>query len=134
MPFSIQNYVDAARHLQLDSGQLLPGSYLRSQFTKLENIDVQLDEDIKVAYVQDLLINLNNLESQLDSDRTTNETLGVKTFKVDQAYTLTFADDQSLGLLSGIKQQYDKYLVELKRELGYNFETDFNKQVGALIV
>jgi hypothetical protein len=134
MPFEPSDYASAQIHLNLPVAQLLEGSYLRSQFTNIENIDEQLGVDLKVSYVQNLLSLLDDLKGGLDSDRAEELTIGVKLFEEKDGYRVAFGDKNESGLLGGKQQQYEKYLVELKRELGYEFTTDYHQQIGALVV
>lgn len=132
MGFTIGDRSSIQRHLNLSPTELSTHSLLSKNLAYLEGLDNE-EGTSKVSEVQNLIFQLDTLESELDNARAQTP-IGVEMFRVDGQYQVKFKGDVKNGGLEGKVQQYNKYLVELKREVMFEFDTYYLDNIGALIV
>jgi hypothetical protein len=133
MSFTISDRSAAQRHLNLSPAELDDNSILAGKMTALELLDSKLGTN-KVGEVQALLTNLTTLETAIDTARPNEFTAGTKRVRVEGAYQIDYGTDSNFGSLQGKWDQYQKYLIELKRELGYAFDPYPLYEVGFMVV
>jgi len=129
--FSVSDRVSAQRHLNLPPSEIGEGSILYQRMTALEQMDATYGSDL-VDAIQFVLLQLDTLENEIDSARATSDQ-GVKSYRVDGQYSVDYGNNADGGLTGKINQ-YNKYLADLQRDLGFTPSSYPDDQVGVLVV
>ena len=131
MPFTVTEKEAIAHHLRLPPTSLTERSDLSERIARLEAIDADVGSSY-VSRVKVLISQLNDIEAQLDNERA-DSLIGVRSQSVDGQYKVDFGNGNG-GELAGLKEQYDKYVLDLKEYLEYEFDTYYDRQVGSLVI